>query len=143
MNNSYLLSLNRILNIKKETASIIPAVANTHRITYTLVGIVCSFRTIFNESLGILPSANQYQPSTTINIKLQFTHTEQTHTTDRQTYRQTDRQTDRQFIQTYTYSTSSQHKLYNEICHVYLHICEIKNEQSSVSPTVTLEKKNI
>jgi len=29
-----------------------------------------------------------------------------------------DRQTDRQFIQTYTYSTSSQHKLYNEICHV-------------------------
>ena len=38
--------------------------------------------------------------------------------------RQTDRQTDRQFIQTYTYSTSSQHKLYNEICHMYLHICE-------------------
>ena len=32
-------------------------------------------------------------------------------------------QTDRQFIQTYTYSTSSQHKLYNEICHVYLHMC--------------------
>ena len=52
-------------------------------------------------------------------------------------------QTDRQFIQTYTYSTSSQHKLYNEICHVYLHICEIKNEQISVSLTVTKEKKNI
>ena len=28
----------------------------------------------------------------------------------------TDRQADRQFIQTYTYSTSSQHNLYNEIC---------------------------
>ena len=53
------------------------------------------------------------------------------------------RQTDRQFIQTYTYSTSSQYKLYNEICHVYLHICEIKNEQTSVSLTVTIEKKNI
>ena len=53
------------------------------------------------------------------------------------------RQTDRQFIQTYTYSTSSQHKLYNEICHVYLHICEIKNEQISVSLTVTIGKKNI
>jgi len=38
----------------------------------------------------------------------------------------TDRQTDRQFIQTYTYSTSSQHKLYNEIYHMYLHICEIQ-----------------
>ena len=49
----------------------------------------------------------------------------------------------RQFIQTYTYSTSSQHKLYNEICHVYLHIFEIKNEQISVSLTVTIEKKNI
>ena len=56
-------------------------------------------------------------------------------------YRQTDRQTDRQFIQTYTYSTSSQHKLYNEICHVYLHICEIKNEQISVSLTVTIKRK--
>jgi len=56
---------------------------------------------------------------------------------------QTDRQTDRQIIQTYTYSTSSQHKLYNEICHVYLHICEIKNEQITVSLTVTIEKKNI
>ena len=56
---------------------------------------------------------------------------------------QTDRQTDRQFIQTYTYSTSSQHKLYNEICHVYLHTCEIKNEQISVNLTVTIEKKNI
>ena len=53
------------------------------------------------------------------------------------------RQTDRQFIQTVTYSTSSQHKLYNEICHVYLHICEIKNEQIKVSLTVTIEKKDI
>ena len=52
-------------------------------------------------------------------------------------------ETDRQFIQTYTYSTSSQHKLYNEICHMYLHICEIKNEQITVSLTVTIEKKNI
>ena len=49
--------------------------------------------------------------------------------------------TDRQFIQTYTYSTSSQHKLHNEICHVYLHICEIKNEQISVSLTVTIKRK--
>ena len=53
------------------------------------------------------------------------------------------RTTDRQFIQTYTYITSSQHKLYNEICHVYLHICIIKNEHISVSLTVTIEKKNI
>ena len=52
-------------------------------------------------------------------------------------------QTDRQFIQTYTYSASSQHKLYNEICVVYIHICEMKNEQISVSLTVTIEKKNI
>ena len=57
--------------------------------------------------------------------------------------RQTDRQTDRHFIQTYTYSASSQHKLYNEICHVYLHICKIKNKHISVSLTVTIEKKNI
>ena len=48
-----------------------------------------------------------------------------------------------QFIQTYTYSTSSQHKLYNEICHVSLHICEIKNEQISVSLTETIDKKDI
>ena len=54
-----------------------------------------------------------------------------------------DRHTDIQFIQTYTYSASSQHKLYNEICHMYLHICEIKNEQISVSLTVTIEKKDI
>ena len=53
------------------------------------------------------------------------------------------RQTYKQLIQTYTYSTSSQHKLYNEICQVCLHICEIKNEQISVSLTVTIEKKNI
>jgi len=48
---------------------------------------------------------------------------------------------DRQFIQTYSYSTSSQHNLYNEICHLYLHInfCEIKNEQTTVSLTVTIE----
>ena len=52
-------------------------------------------------------------------------------------------ETIQQFIQTYTYSTSSQHKLYNEICHVYLHICEIKNEQISVSLTVTIDKKDI
>ena len=62
---------------------------------------------------------------------------------EKYTYRTTDRQTDRQFIQTYTYITSSQHKLYNEICHVYLHICIIKNEHISVSLTVTIEKKNI
>ena len=53
------------------------------------------------------------------------------------------RQTDRQFIQIYTYSTSSQHTLYNEICQVYLHNCEIKNEQITVSLTVTIEKKDI
>ena len=46
-------------------------------------------------------------------------------------------------MQAYTYSTSSQHKLYNEICHVYLHICEIKNEQITVSLTVAIEKKDI
>ena len=54
-----------------------------------------------------------------------------------------DRHTDIQFIQTYTYSASSQHNFFNEICHMYLHICEIKNEQISVSLTVTIEKKDI
>ena len=49
-----------------------------------------------------------------------------------------DRQTDRQFIQTYQYSTSSQHKLYNELYHMYLHICEIQAgiywEQNCLKP---------